>query len=283
MKPEPVQPSIPIAPPLEPALSPNLAGDSAITFGLAGRVCIVTGGAQGIGEACVRRFARENAQVVFADVDTERGTALAAELGVLFVRCDVGHKPDVDALVAATLALHGHIDVLVSNAGIFRAADFLSVSEEDFDAVIRVNLKGAFLVGQAVARAMVEGSRAGSIIHMSSVNGQLAIPTIASYNASKGGVNQLTRAMALALAGHGIRVNAIAPGTIATQLAAKAVLTSEAAKTRILSRTPLGRLGTPDEIANVAAFLASDASSYLTGEIIVADGGRMALNYTMDK
>ena len=130
---------------------------------------------------------------------------------------------------------------------------------------------------------MVEGSRAGSIIHMSSVNGQLAIPTIASYNASKGGVNQLTRAMALALAGHGIRVNAIAPGTIATQLAAKAVLTSEAAKTRILSRTPLGRLGTPDEIANVAAFLASDASSYLTGEIIVADGGRMALNYTMDK
>ena len=266
-----------------PSSRPSLAnGNAAICYGLAGRVCIITGAAQGIGAACARRFARESAHVVMADVDTARGSALAVELGALFVHCDVGHKPDVDALVAATLALHGRIDVLVSNAGIFRAADFLDASEADFDEVIRVNLKGAFLVGQAVARAMAQTGQGGSIIHMSSVNGQLAIPTIASYNASKGGVNQLTRAMALALAPHGIRVNAIAPGTIATELAAKAVLTSEAAKTRILSRTPLGRLGTPDEVAHVAAFLASDASSYLTGEIIVADGGRMALNYTME-
>jgi NAD(P)-dependent dehydrogenase (short-subunit alcohol dehydrogenase family) len=116
---------------------------------------------------------------------------------------------------------------------------------------------------------------------MSSVNGTLAIPSIASYNVSKGGINQLTRVMALSLADKGIRVNAVAPGTIATELAAKAVLTSEEAKARIMSRTPLRRLGEPAEIANTVAFLASDAASYITGEIMVVDGGRMALNYTV--
>lgn len=251
-----------------------------ISFGLAGRVCIVTGGAQGIGEACCRRFAREGAQVVIADVDEARGQALAAELNALFVRCDVGDTSQVDALVAQTLAAHGRIDVLVNNAGIFKAADFLEITEEDFDAVLRVNLKGAFLVAQAVAREMAKAGR-GSIINMSSVNGTLAIPSIASYNVSKGGINQLTRVMSLALADKGIRVNAVAPGTIATELAAKAVLTSEEAKARIMSRTPLRRLGEPSEIADTVAYLASDAASYITGEIVVVDGGRMALNYTV--
>lgn len=257
-----------------------------ISYGLQGRVCIVTGGAQGIGEACVRRFAADGALPVIADVDAVRGQALAAELGATFVACDVGDKAQVDALVAATLAAHGRIDVLVSNAGIFKAADFLDVTEADFDAVLRVNLKGSFLVGQAVARAMAaqapraDGSR-GAIVHMSSVNGRMAIPAIASYNVSKGGIDQLTRAMALALADHGIRVNAVAPGTIATELAAKAVLTSEEQRQRILGRTPLKRLGTPGEIAQAVAWLASDASSYVTGEIVVVDGGRMALNYTV--
>ncbi|MFM8623937.1 MAG: SDR family NAD(P)-dependent oxidoreductase, partial [Betaproteobacteria bacterium] len=139
----------------------------------------------------------------------------------------------------------------------------------------------AFLMGQAVAKAMVAGGVKGSIVNMSSVNAVMAIPEIASYNISKGGVNQLTRAMALALADAGIRVNAVAPGTIATDLAARAVLTSEEARKRILSRTPLKRLGSVEEIAEVVAWLASDASSYLTGEIITADGGRSALNYTV--
>jgi len=178
------------------------------------------------------------------------------------------------------VAAHGRIDVLVNNAGIFKAADFLDVTEEDFDAVLRVNLKGAFLMGQAVAREMSrQGS--GSIVNMSSVNGVMAIPNIASYNVSKGGINQLTRVMALALADHGIRVNAVAPGTIATELAAQAVLTSEAARTKILGRTPMKRLGQPEEIADVVAWLASDAASYITGEIVTVDGGRMALNYTV--
>ena len=263
---------------------------SGISFNLKDRVCIVTGGAQGIGEACCRRFAREQARVVIADTDESRGAALAAELGASFVRCDVGDKAQVDALVASTLQAHGGIDVLVNNAGVFKAANFLDITEADFDAVLRVNLKGAFLVGQAVARVMANATGRpgagtvplrGSIINMSSVNGVLAIPTIASYNVSKGGINQLTRVMALALSSHGIRVNAVAPGTIATDLAVRAVLTSEEAKATILSRTPMGRLGLPSEIADIVAYLASDAASYITGEIVVADGGRMTLNYTV--
>ena len=253
---------------------------SEISFGLAGRVCIVTGGAQGIGEACVRRFAREGAQVVIADINDARGAALAAELGGVYLHCDVGNKPQVDALVAHAMAAHGRIDVLVNNAGIFKAADFLDMTEADFDAVLRVNLKGAFLMGQAVAREMARAGK-GSIVNMSSVNGVLAIPTIAGYNVSKGGINQLTRVMALSLADKGIRVNAVAPGTIATELAAKAVLTSEEATARIMIRTPMRRLGEPSEIADTVAYLASDAASYITGEIVVADGGRMTLNYTM--
>ena len=175
------------------------------------------------------------------------------------------------------------IDALVNNAGIFRSANFLDITEADWDAVIDVNLKGAFLVGQAVARAMAANpaGTGGAIVNMSSVNGVMAIPTIASYNVSKGGVNQLTRVMALALADQGIRVNAVAPGTIATELAKSAVLGSEEARQRIMSRTPMKRLGAPHEIADVCAFLVSSASSYMTGEIVYVDGGRLTLNYTV--
>lgn len=258
---------------------------NALSFGLQGRVVIVTGAANGIGEACARRFAGEGAHVVLADVNSERGAAVAAELrsaglSAGFMVCDVSRKADVDALVDHVLQAFGRLDALVNNAGIFKPADFLDVTEEDFDAVINVNIKGSFLMGQAAARAM-KSTGGGSIVNMSSVNGVMAIPNIASYNVSKGGINQLTRVMALALAEHGIRVNAVAPGTIATELAAKAVLTSDEARNKILSRTPMKRLGEPDEIADVVAWLASDAASYVTGEIVTVDGGRMTLNYTV--
>jgi NAD(P)-dependent dehydrogenase (short-subunit alcohol dehydrogenase family) len=251
-----------------------------INFGHTGRVVVITGAAQGIGAACARRFRQEQADVVLLDIDDALGAALAHQLGATYLRCDVGDRRHVESAVAKILQTHHHIDVLVNNAGIFKAADFLEVTEEDFDAVLRINLKGSFLMGQTVAKAMAKAGR-GSIVNMSSVNAVLAIPNIASYNVSKGGINQLTRVMALALAPHNIRVNAVAPGTIATELAARAVLTSDEAKAKILSRTPMKRLGEPAEVADVVAWLASDAASYVTGEIVVVDGGRMTLNYTV--
>ena len=256
-----------------------------VHFALDGRVVVITGGSQGIGAACARRVVGDGASVALWDLADGPGQALAAELQAagaqaLYCHCNVASKPEVDAALAATLARFGQVDGLVNNAGIFKAAAFLDITEADWDAVIAVNLKGHFLVGQAVARQMVRQGR-GAIVNMSSVNGTLTIPTIASYNASKGAINQLTRVMALSLADQGVRVNAVAPGTIATELARSAVLTSDEAKARIMSRTPMKRLGEPSEIADVAAFLLSDAASYVTGEIVVVDGGRMTLNYTV--
>ena len=261
---------------------------NAVNFHLEGQVAVITGAAQGIGAACAERLSQDGATVALWDLDDARGGALAHRLResgrrALYLHCDVSDKDDVDAAVDATLQALGRIDALVNNAGIFKAANFLDITAADWDAVIDVNLKGAFLVGQAVARAMAANpaGTGGAIVNMSSVNGVMAIPTIASYNVSKGGVNQLTRVMALALADQGIRVNAVAPGTIATELAKNAVLGSEEARQRIMSRTPMKRLGEPGEIADVTAFLLSDASSYVTGEIVVVDGGRMTLNYTV--
>ena len=249
------------------------------------RVAIVTGASRGIGYACAERLVREGARVMLVDVRQE-GAAAAEALGdnARFFCADVSQKSDVDAMLAATLSAFGHVDILVNNAGVTHAASFLELAEEDFDRVLRVNLKSMFLCSQAVAREMVKRTdtdKRGCIINMSSVNAELTIPNQIPYVVSKGGVNQLTRVAAIALAEHGIRVNAIGPGTILTELAKNAVMGSPEARHTILSRTPLGRCGEPEEIAGIAAFLASDDASYITGQTLYADGGRMALNYTV--
>jgi NAD(P)-dependent dehydrogenase (short-subunit alcohol dehydrogenase family) len=253
---------------------------------LADRVALVTGAAQGIGLACAQAFAREGAQVFITDVNEDAGRREVLRLRsegfpVSFAACDVSRKDQVESAIQAAVNEFGRIDVLVANAGIVHAAEFLDLKEEDFDRVIAVNLKGIFLAGQAAARQMVKQGEGGAIINMSSVNAVLAIPNQVPYVVSKGAINQLTKVMSLALAPHHIRVNAIGPGTILTDLARSAVLGNKEAERKILSRTPLGRLGDPDEIAKVAVFLASDDASYVTGQTVYADGGRLALNYTV--
>jgi len=256
---------------------------------LTDKVTIVTGAARGIGFACAKRFATDGAKVVLADLDEDRGAEAAETLAsggadARFVACDVGERLDVRNLITATVEAHGRVDVLINNAGIVASGDFLDLKEEDFDRVLRVNLKGAFLVGQAVARQMVaqieEGDAPGAIVNMSSINAVFGIANQVPYSISKGGVNQLTKVMALSLAPLGIRVNAIGPGSIMTDMLA-AVANDEEAKRRVLSRTPMGRIGRPEEIAAVAAFLADDDASYVTGQTVYADGGRLGLNYTV--
>jgi glucose 1-dehydrogenase len=253
---------------------------------LEGRVALVTGGAQGIGLACAEALASEGAAVLVTDVNEAAGGKGLERLRAQgaraeYLHCDVSRKDEVDGAVALCVERFGRLDILVANAGVVHAAEFLDLEEADFDRVLAVNLKGIFLCGQAAARQMVKQGRGGSIVNMSSVNAVLAIPNQVPYVVSKGAVNQLTKVMAVALAPHGIRVNGIGPGTILTELAKKAVLGNREAERKILSRTPLGRLGEPAEIARVAAFLASDDASYITGQTIYADGGRLALNYTM--
>jgi len=253
---------------------------------LQGKTALVTGAAQGIGLACAEAFAAEGAKVVLTDTNAEKGRHAAERLRAegrhaVFERCDVSKKSEVEAAIALAVAEFGSLDILVANAGIVHAAEFLDLEEADFDRVIAVNLKGIFLAGQAAARQMVKQGRGGSIINMSSVNAVLAIPNQVPYVVSKGGTNQLTKVMAVALAPHGIRVNGIGPGTILTELAKTAVLGNQEAERKILSRTPMGRMGEPAEIARVAVFLASDDASYLTGQTIYPDGGRLALNYTV--
>jgi NAD(P)-dependent dehydrogenase (short-subunit alcohol dehydrogenase family) len=252
---------------------------------LENKVAIVTGGARGIGFAITKRYLTEGAKVVIADIEEKAGSGAAASLGAncRFVRADVGDAKDARQLVAEALGFGG-LDILINNAGIIHAADFLDLAEADFDRVLRVNLKGAFLVGQAAAKQMVAqvkaGRTPGTIINMSSINAVVAIPNQVAYSVSKGGLNQLTKVMALALAPHGIRVNGIGPGSIMTEIL-QAVATDKEAKRRLLSRTPLGRIGESEEIAALACFLASSDASYITGQTIYADGGRLGLNYTV--
>jgi NAD(P)-dependent dehydrogenase (short-subunit alcohol dehydrogenase family) len=249
---------------------------------LQSKVAVVTGAARGIGLAIAQRFVKEGAKVVLADWLKAEVEAEAGRLGpaAVAVPTDVGDAGQVRRLVEQALERFGALDCMVANAAVQAEIPFLDLTEEEFDRVIRVNLKGAFLCGQTAARQMVKTGTRGTIINMSSVNAVVAHPVLVHYAASKGGIAMLPKGMAVSLAPHGIRVNAIGPGTTNTPINAN-FFSMPGMIDRFLMRTPLGRIAEADEIASVAAFLASDESSYVTGTTIYADGGRLALNGLM--
>lgn len=250
----------------------------------AGKTAIVTGAARGIGLACAETLHREGARVLLVDIDEAKVRAAADALGegAAWRREDLSEpsRARADAIVADAKARFGSVDILVNNAGIIHMAEFTEFPEDMFDKVLRLNLKAGFVLGQAAARAMIDAGQGGAIVNMSSINALLAIPTSVAYAVSKGGLKQLTAVMSVALAHHGIRVNAVGPGTILTDLA-REVMTNDAQRRAILSRTPLGRCGEPSEVASVVSFLASAEASYVTGQTIYPDGGRLVLNYTV--
>lgn len=251
-------------------------------------VVIVTGAGRGIGLACARRFARDGARVVVVDTDEKAGQEVRDDIvangnEALYVRADVGERLDLHNVMAATLEAFERVDVLINNAGINFDCDFFELTEKDWDRVMRVNLKGPFLASQIVARQMVaqiEAEGAGddtheySIINISSVDAVMTRSDHIPFAVSKGGVNQLTKVLALALAPHGIRVNAIGPGAIMTETF-KGSIDSDSERKRVVERTPLGRIGSPEEVAGIARFLASEESGFITGQCIYADGGRL--------
>jgi NAD(P)-dependent dehydrogenase (short-subunit alcohol dehydrogenase family) len=255
---------------------------------LKGKVAVITGGTKGIGLGIAIEFAREGASVVIGGRDARTGAEGLAELAsegygfadpaaapCAFVPCDVAKIDDLDAIIASAVERFGRLDIYVANAGINDPAKtpYLDISPEQYDSIMAVNLRGMFFGGQRAARQMAKQGTGGAIINMSSVNAHLALDSQMVYTTSKGGIQQLTKVQAVALARYGIKVNALAPGPIDTELMRRVGSDTQLMDT-ILSRTPIGRIGTPRECGRLAVFLASEDSDFIFGQSIYIDGGR---------
>jgi 3-oxoacyl-[acyl-carrier protein] reductase len=235
------------------------------------KIAIVTGAGQGIGLGIAKKLAQEGCNVVVADLNEESANLAAKELtalGVktLAVKCDVSSKPDVDSMAAKVKQTFGSVDILVNNAGIYPFKAFAEMTEADWDKILNINLKGNYMVTQATLGLLKDS---GKIISISSVASMLGMSGLSAYCASKAGINGLTRALAIELAPRKITVNAIAPGAVNTPGAAA----PDEVKQQTLAAIPLKRMGEPEDIANLVAFLASDEASYITGQVIAVDGG----------
>ncbi|MFC0531451.1 3-oxoacyl-ACP reductase FabG [Phytohabitans kaempferiae] len=242
---------------------------------LAGRTAVVTGAAQGLGHSIAAAFAAEGANVVLGDIAAEQVAATARSLDVgdraVGAACDVTDADDVSALLNVAVERYGSLDILVNNAGFTRDATMRKMTEQDFDSVIAVHLKGAWLGIRAASAIMRERGTGGSIVNVSSISGKVGNPGQTNYSAAKAGIVGLTKAAAKELGFAGIRVNAIQPGIIETAMTA--AMREDIRQAR-LKEVPLGRFGRPEEVASVALFLASDMASYLTGTVIEISGGR---------
>ncbi|MGH1417256.1 MAG: SDR family NAD(P)-dependent oxidoreductase [Hyphomicrobiaceae bacterium] len=257
------------------------------------RVAIVTGGAQGTGRAIVERLSREGAKVIIADIADSEGGVLAGAITAtgreaVYRHVNVATRLDVHNLVTVATETYGHIDILVNNAGTIDDVAFLELDEPEFDRVLQTNLKGTFLVTQAVARQMVRQRRddpdrgPGAIVNVSSINARYGLGDNVAYAVSKGGQISLTKSMAVALAPENIRVNAVGVGAIESD-GSEALLHNKYGVEATLAQTPLGRLGTSEEIAAAVVWLASEEASYLTGTTLWADGGRIATGVVNDR
>ncbi len=245
-------------------------------FDLSGRVALVTGAYRGLGFAIARGLAQAGARVVLngrkaAELAEAAGRLNADGLAADVATFDVTQRDAVHAGIAGVVARHGAVDILVNNAGIQRRAPLADFTQKDWDDIIATNLTAPFVVSQAVLPGMI-ARRRGKIIHIASLMSELARPTVVPYTAAKGGVRQLTRGMAVELAPHGIQVNAIAPGYFATEMN-RALIDNPDFNAWVCKRTPAGRWGQPEEIAGLAVFLASPAANYMTGQMLVMDGG----------
>lgn len=240
---------------------------------LTGKTAIVTGGAAGIGKGIALRLSEAGASVVIADTDLDNAEKTSAALhGSIAVMTDVSQEADVINLVEKAQDAYGGIDIMVNNAGVYPMKSVIDMTSEDWDRILGINLKGAFLCSREAAKTMIRQNRGGRIINIASIDSvHPSLPGLLAYDSSKGGMMMLTKSLALELASYKILVNAIAPGAVRTPGATTGV--SEDAANAFIQKIPLGRMGEPDDIALVALFLASEAASYLTGSFIVADGG----------